>query len=111
MISTFSGEPVAISELLRPLASANSATKTATTSAIVPTVISVLMRLTTRLRRLYFRGIAIKLFLRLGGPGCLARNEEVETRLLLSGRRAPEKSPPKDAKVKLLYASRQRSLS
>src|SRR6185369_13771046 len=62
MISTFSGAPVVISELLRPLASANRATKTATTSAIVPTVIKVLTRRTTRLRRLYFNGIAIRLF-------------------------------------------------
>src|SRR6185295_10895937 len=62
MISTFSGAPVVISELLRPLASANRATKTATTSAIVPTVIKVLTRRTTRLRRLYFNGIAINFF-------------------------------------------------
>src|SRR5258708_40104118 len=59
MMITFSGEPVAISELLSPLASANRATNTATTSAIVPMVISVLTRLTIRLRRLYLRGIAI----------------------------------------------------
>src|ERR1041384_4848434 len=100
MISTFSGEPVAISELLRPLASANSATKTATTSAIVPTVISVLMRLTTRLRRLYFGGTPINLFLRLGELGRLSPKRVVEIRGRRFARSRPVKKPRQDAKVK-----------
>src|SRR4029450_1868382 len=46
--------------MFSPLASDIKATKMPTTNAIVPMVINVFTRLTTRLRRLYFRGIAIE---------------------------------------------------
>jgi hypothetical protein len=58
-MTTLSGEPVSLIAEPSPATIAITITNTATTSAIPPAVIAVETRLTSKLRMLYFSGIAM----------------------------------------------------